>query len=175
MASWRLVRLYGPTRMFEHPAHTITFRPADRNDEIYLALYYLLVLLVAFPVVWLTLTTSDASPAQWIRAFLGFLTSLVCIGIVAFSQLFLNRLWGVDSEGPDLFLPTRLPPFNHIFDRVRGNDHHESEGRSDSRRFGQLREDMFRGYLHYEGSRSQGTGGPLTSCRVMWRQPSCSW
>jgi predicted acylesterase/phospholipase RssA len=154
MASWRLVRLYGPTRMFERPAPPITFRPAEREDEIYLALYYLLVLLVAFPVVWLTLTTSNASAAQMLMAFLGFGASLACIGIVAFAQLFLNRLWGVDSETPDLFLPTRLPPFNRIFDTVRGNDHHESEGESDSRWFGQLPEDMFRGYLHYEESRS---------------------
>lgn len=157
MASWRLVRLYAPTRMlFERPVPPITFRPADRNDKIYLALYYLLVFLVAFPVVLLTLTTSNASVTQWIMAILGIGASLACIGVVVLVQLFLNRSWGVDSETPDLFLPTRLLRFSRIVDRVRGNDHREGEGGNDPRWFGQLPEDMFRGYLHYEGSCSEG-------------------
>src|SRR5215207_2578167 len=88
MASWRLVRLYAPIRMlFKRPAPPITFRPADRNNRIYLALYYLSVFLVAFPVVLLTLTTSNASVTQWIMAILGIGASLACIGAVALVQL----------------------------------------------------------------------------------------
>jgi hypothetical protein len=87
-------------------------------------------------------------------AVLGLGASVACIGIVAFAQLFLNRLWGADSETPDLFLPTRLPPFNRIFDRVRGNE--QGEDGNDSRWFGRFPEEVFRGYFHYEGGRSEG-------------------
>jgi hypothetical protein len=148
MANWRLVRLYGPSRMFEAPVSSGTFRIVRMRDGVYLAFYYLLVFALAFPVVLITLITSQASVAQVLMAVFGFVVSLASVGIVAFAQLFLNKQWGADSETPDLFLPTRLPPFNRVFDIVRSNGSRGDEG--DTRWFGRLPEEMFRGYLNYE-------------------------
>jgi len=151
MANWRLVRLYGPIRMFDRSAPSRTFSSEDRR---YVAFYYALVLVVASPVVLLTLITSEASVAQALMAALGIGVSLACIGVVTMAQLFLNRLSGVDSETPDLFLPTRLRPFDRVFNRVRGNDHREGEAGSNTRWFGKFPEKVFRGYFNYEEDRS---------------------
>ena len=153
MASWRLVRLYGSIRMFERSAPPRTFSP---GEGVYFALHYLLVSIVAVPVVLLTLTTSKASAAQVIMAVLGLGASLVCIGIVAFGQLYFNRRWGADSEIPDLFLPTRIRPFNRIFGGVQGNEHREGENGRNRHWFSHLPEDVFCGYFYYEGRRSAG-------------------
>jgi Patatin-like phospholipase len=155
MANWRLVRLYAPIRMFEHPAPSRTFKIERTRDGVYLAFYYLLVFALAFPVVLLTLLTSKASVAQGFMAALGIVVSVASVGIVAFAQLLLNRKWGVNSETADLFLPTRLRPFKRIFDKARGNEPREVEDGGNPRWFENLPEEVFRGYLNYEGPRPE--------------------
>ena len=149
MATWRLVRLYGPERVpgLDAPPAGRTF--SGTEDFAYLAMYYVLVLLVALPPILLTLDTSKGSGAQWLAAVLGFFLSLLCIVGVVWVQLRFTRQHIAETESPDLFLPTRLFPFEPLFAGARANNRSEERADRITNIFENWPEDVFRGYFKY--------------------------
>jgi len=159
MATWRLVRLYGPLRNpdLDVPQAKKAFNSAQ--DFKYLALYYVLVLAVALPPILLTMVTSEGSIAQWLAVGIGIVVSLLCIVAVVWIQLRFTRPEIAIHESPDLFLPTKIRPFRQLFDRAREDD---LSGRSEARaerltsKFEKWPEDVFRGYFEYGRSGTDG-------------------
>jgi len=148
MATWRLIRLYGPVRNsgFDDPRLETTF--SWPGDLVYLAMYYILVLLVALPPVLLTISTSQGSGAQWLAAISGFFVSLLCIIGVVWVQLRLTRRDIAVEESPDLFLPTRIF-LRRLFDAARADNRSEEKAERVTRFFENWSEDVFRGYFAY--------------------------
>jgi hypothetical protein len=149
MATWRLVRLYGPVRNpgLNGQRPEKTFR--QRRDFVYLAMYYVLVLVVALPPILLTISTSEGSSAQWLAAIFGFFASLLCIVIVVWVQLRFTRENIAETESPDLFLPTKIFPFNLLFDGARADNRSEEKAKRITSIFENWPEDVFRGYFEY--------------------------
>jgi Patatin-like phospholipase len=150
MATWRLVRLYGPVRNpyldGQQPGKIF----CGSKGFFYLVLYYVLVLLVALPPILLTISTSKGSAAQWLAAVFGFFVSLLCIVAVVWVQLRFTRKDIAERESPDLFLPTQIF-LKRRFDVARANNPSESTAEGLTSFFENWPEDVFRGYFSYAG------------------------
>lgn len=150
MATWRLVRLYGPVRNpyldGQQPGNTFD----SSRDFFYLVLYYVLVILVALPPILLTISISKGSAAQWLAVVLGAFASLLCIVAVVWVQLRFTRKDIAEGESPDLFLPTQIF-LKRRFDAARADNRSEPRAKSITSFFENWPEDVFRGYFNYVG------------------------
>jgi glycerophosphoryl diester phosphodiesterase len=133
--TWRLIRCYGPKRLFDHPLCNTNLGWSGSIG------YSLLIALVALPPIGGALYRSTELSFRYEckhlpfdyeckvfsfwpalgQVFLGFVVSLIFIAIVVFVQLWFDRP-AVATRSPDLFLLSMLRPFKPLFYRLRSRD-----------------------------------------------------